>query len=263
MNPLFMMCMTHGGSAHSGHGSGGHKSRSGQQGRAGQRPGGTPPWAAGWRGGPFSGFGFPFGPPRSRAGRGDVRAAVIVLLAEQPRHGYEIITEVVERSEGRWQLSPGSVYPVLKRLATEGLVRAETDGDRRVFELTEAGRRYYVEHADELGEPWAEFSGPSDAVMALFDAARQSAGALWQVVQSGNEEQVADATAVLVETKRALYRVLAGEALDDESDDPFVREAVAEEERKAEDEAFSDDKADEASETSSPDDESGESPREP
>lgn len=236
MNPLFMTYMTHGGRGHGGHGPGGHKGRGG-----GQRSSGAPPWAAGWRGTPFSGFGFPFGPPRGRAGRGDVRAAVIVLLAEQPRHGYEIITEVVERSEGRWQLSPGSVYPVLKRLATEGLVRAETDGERRVFELTEAGRRYYDEHADELGEPWAEFSGPSDAVMALFDAARQAAGALWQVVQSGDETQVADATAVLVETKRSLYRVLAGDALDDETDDPFVREAVAEEQRKAEDEAFADD----------------------
>jgi DNA-binding PadR family transcriptional regulator len=233
MYPLVMAAMTH-----SGHGPRSGRGGGRPHGRGG--PGGPPSWASGWRGAPFSGFGFPFGPPRGRAGRGDVRAAVLVLLAEQPRHGYEIITEVVERSGGRWQPSPGSVYPVLKRLATDGLVRAETDGDRRVFELTDAGRAYVDEHADELGEPWAEVSGPPEAVMELVDAARQAAGALWQVVQTGNDDQIAGATAVLTEAKRSLYRVLAGDALDDDTEDPFVRDAVAEEQRSAEDEAFSD-----------------------
>jgi DNA-binding PadR family transcriptional regulator len=158
-----------------------------------------------------------------------VRAAVLLLLAEQPRHGYEIITELVERSEGRWQPSPGSVYPVLKRLASDGLVRARTEGERRVFELTDAGRRYVEDHADELGEPWAEIGGAPEATMEMLDAARQAAGALWQVAQTGDDQQIAAATEVLAETKRALYRVLAGEALDDESTDPFVREAMAEE----------------------------------
>ena len=217
MNPMFMTYMTHGG--HGGHGGG----------RRRGRPGGPPPWAAGWRGAPFGNLGFPFAGPRGRAGRGDVRAAVLLLLAEQPRHGYEIITELVERSEGRWQPSPGSVYPVLKRLAAEGLVKAETDGERRVFELTEAGREFVEENAEELGEPWAEIGSAPEATMELLDAARQAAGALWQVSQTGNDEQIAAATDVLTETKRALYRVLAGDALDDESADPFVQEAVAEE----------------------------------
>lgn len=227
MHPLFMNYMSHpgpgGGSGHGrGHGGGGRGS-----GRGG-RPGGPPPWAGGWRGSPFGGFGFPFGNPRARAGRGDVRAAVLLLLAEQPRHGYEIITEIIERSEGRWQPSPGSVYPVLKRLAAEGLVRAETEGDRRVFELTDSGQSYVEDNADELGEPWAEIGTPPEATMELIDAARQAAGALWQVAQAGNSEQIAAATEILTDTKRALYRVLAGEAFDDESDDPFVRDAMAE-----------------------------------
>jgi DNA-binding PadR family transcriptional regulator len=121
------------------------------------------------------------------------------------------------------------VYPVLKRLAAEGLVKAETDGERRVFELTEAGREFVEENAEELGEPWAEIGSAPEATMELLDAARQAAGALWQVSQTGNDEQIAAATDVLTETKRALYRVLAGDALDDESADPFVQEAVAEE----------------------------------
>jgi len=189
---------------------------------------GPPPWASGFKGGPFGPWGFGFGSPRGRAARGDVRAAVLLLLAEQPRHGYDIITELVERSEGRWQPSPGSVYPVLKRLAADGLVTATTEGERRVFELTAAGRRYVEEHRAELGEPWAEVGGFPESTLEMVDAARQAATALWQVAQTGDPGQIAAATEVLVETRRRLYRVLAGEALDDESDDPFVRDALGE-----------------------------------
>jgi DNA-binding PadR family transcriptional regulator len=153
---------------------------------------------------------------------------VLLLLAEQPRHGYDIITELVERSEGRWQPSPGSVYPVLKRLAEDGLVTATSEGERRVFELTTAGRRYVEEHRDELGEPWAEVGGFPESTMELVDAARQAATALWQVAQTGDPDQMAAAVEVLQETRRRLYRVMAGEALDDESDDPFIREALGE-----------------------------------
>ena len=206
MNPLFMTYMTNAG--HGGHGG----RRGSGRGERGGRPGGPPPWAAGFRGAPFGAFGFPFGGPRGRAGRGDVRAAVLLLLAEQPRHGYEIITELVERSEGRWQPSPGSVYPVLKRLAAEGLVQAERDGERRVFDLTDTGREFVEENAESLGEPWADIDTPPEITMQLLDAARQAAGALWQVTQSGDEGQIAEATEVLVETKRALYRVLAGDS---------------------------------------------------
>lgn len=224
MNPMFLMCMTHPG--HGGHGHGGP----GGKGRRGGRPNPPPPpWVPGMRGAPWGSWGFPFGGPRGRAGRGDVRAAVLLLLAEQPRHGYEIITELVERSEGRWQPSPGSVYPVLKRLAEQGLVRAETVGERRVFELTDAGRDYVETHADELGTPWADFATAPETTLELLDAARQAAGALWQVVQTGNDEQIGAATAQLVELKRSLYRVLAGEALDEDTDDPFVQAAMAEE----------------------------------
>lgn len=232
MHPLFMASMSH-----PGRGPHGGRRRSGNRNESWSgswssswsgRPGQAPPWATGWRGSPFGQWGFPFGGPRGRAGRGDVRAAVLLLLAEQPRHGYEIITELVERSEGRWQPSPGSVYPVLKRLAEEGLVRAEKVGDRRVFQLTKAGQRYVDEHADEWGEPWADIGGAPEASLELLDAARQAAGALWQVVQSGDSDQIAAATDVLVETKRSLYMVLAGEATDDESEDPFIRDAIAE-----------------------------------
>src|SRR5690606_30830681 len=61
----------------------------------------------------------------TRMGRGDVRAAVLALLAERPMHGYQIIQEIDERSGGAWKPSPGSVYPTLQLLADEGLITAE------------------------------------------------------------------------------------------------------------------------------------------
>ncbi|MGB9375638.1 MAG: PadR family transcriptional regulator [Jiangellales bacterium] len=217
MNPMFMTYMSAG--EHHSHaeprGEGRGKARSsGRRGR-GRRagPGGTP-WPPG---GPDVAFGLAPHRSRGRAGRGNVRAAVLLLLAEQPRHGYEIITQVVERSEGRWQPSPGSVYPVLKRLAGEGLVRVQADGDRRVFELTDAGRAFVDENADELGEPWTQIGAESESTTDLLEAMRQVATALTQVARTGDEQQIAAATALMTATKRNLYRVLAGDPTDQEA----------------------------------------------
>ena len=83
-----------------------------------------------------------------RAGRGDVRAAVLALLDEEPMHGYQMIQELGERSGGAWTPSPGSIYPALQLLQDEGLVTAaETDG-KRVFSLTEAGREQAAKRGD-------------------------------------------------------------------------------------------------------------------
>src|SRR5512141_2299277 len=92
-----------------------------------------------------AGFGGPgFGPRwggggRRRRMRGDVRAAVLALLAEEPRHGYAIMSELTERSGGLWRPSPGSVYPALQQLQDEGLVSVEESEGRRVFSLTGSG----------------------------------------------------------------------------------------------------------------------------
>ncbi len=76
-----------------------------------------------------------------RVKRGDVRAAALSLLAEEPRNGYQIIQEIAERSGGVWQPSPGSVYPALQQLEDEGLIQAETpEGGRRRYALTDEGR---------------------------------------------------------------------------------------------------------------------------
>ena len=79
-------------------------------------------------------------PPGTRVGRGDVRSAVLALLAEQPMHGYQIIREIEERSGGSWKPSAGSVYPTLQLLADEGLISAEESNGRKIYSLTDAGR---------------------------------------------------------------------------------------------------------------------------
>src|SRR5688500_2490305 len=85
---------------------------------------------------------WPGGPPGRgpRRRRGDVRAALLALLAEEPRNGYQLMQEIENRSEGVWRPSPGSVYPALQQLEDEGLIRSEESDGRKVFRLTEAGR---------------------------------------------------------------------------------------------------------------------------
>src|ERR671939_154184 len=82
---------------------------------------------------------------RGRRGRGNVRAAILALLAEETRHGYAIMTELAARSGGLWRPSPGSVYPVLQQLQDEGLVASRDADGRKVFDLTDAGRQYVQE----------------------------------------------------------------------------------------------------------------------
>ena len=89
-------------------------------------------------------WGFGPGPrgPRGRgrkARRGDIRTAALLLLAEEPRNGYQIMQEVEERSGGVWSPSPGSVYPALAQLEDEGLIRSEEIDGRKLFALTDAG----------------------------------------------------------------------------------------------------------------------------
>ncbi len=178
--------------------------RRGPRGRRG--PGHGP----GFGPGPWGGRG-PWGPPRGRRReRGDVRAAILLLVAEQPRHGYEIITELTERSEGQWAPSPGSVYPVLKRLARDGLVQASEQDGRKVFSLTDAGSALVAQERDAWGEPWAQNEAPeSDAAMELFAEGKQLGAAVWQVSQLNDAEQVAQATAILAEARKKIYGLLA------------------------------------------------------
>jgi DNA-binding PadR family transcriptional regulator len=155
---------------------------------------------------PFFGPGYAFG---RRAGRGDIRAAILALLAEEPMHGYQIIQELAERTEGVWRPSPGSVYPTLQQLEDEELVReTASDSGKRVYALTDAGR----EQAAAAPAPWTAVAAESeDGLVGLRDLAYQVLGATRQVGNAGSAAQIEAAQAVLREARRSLYRLLAEE----------------------------------------------------
>ena len=154
------------------------------------------------------GFG-PGGPPFGghKARRGDIRAAILALLAEAPMHGYQIIQELSERTEGVWRPSPGSVYPTLQQLEDEDLIApTESDTGKRVFALTDAGR----EAAAANPAPWTAVAGEADdALVNLRELVMQVMAATRQVASAGSATQLEAAQAILRDARKALYRLLA------------------------------------------------------
>jgi DNA-binding PadR family transcriptional regulator len=164
----------------------------------------------GRRGGPPFGMpGFP-GPRGRRAKRGDIRAALLVLLAEEPRNGYQLMQEVEQRSDGAWRPSPGSVYPALQQLEDEGLVRREEHDGQRLFHLTDAGREHVAERPADAPAPWDAFAeGVGDGQWSLQQEYRQLSMAFAQLLHGGSEAQQEAAAKQLADTRRALYGILA------------------------------------------------------
>ena len=155
------------------------------------------------------GFG-PGGPRGRRMRRGNVRAAILLLLEEEPRNGYQVMQEIEQRSEGAWRPSPGSVYPAFQLLADEGMISAEARDGGNVYALTDAGKAYVDENREQLGNPWKQAGeGLSDDVRELFQLVMQVGVATRQVTHHGSEAQRAEAAKVLGDTRRALYRILA------------------------------------------------------
>ncbi|WP_350281233.1 PadR family transcriptional regulator [Kribbella sp. HUAS MG21] len=196
---------------------------SGRRGHRGHQQHFGPQW------GMFGGqmFGPPWGPPPRwrgpKARRGDVRAAILAVLAEQPMNGYGIIQEIAERSGGVWKPSPGSIYPTLQQLEDEGLVTADAEVGRRTFRLTDEGRTYVAEHQDEVSAPWEAMSAPSsgedeNGFKPLFG---QVATAMWQILATGTPEQQAKARDAVADLRRRLYGILAE---DDDQDDGTERD---------------------------------------
>jgi DNA-binding PadR family transcriptional regulator len=193
-------------------------------------PGRGPGGPGGFGFGPRGGFGpgGPFGPHHRgrggrRARRGDIRSAILLLLAEEPRNGYGLMQEIEERSGGVWRPSPGSVYPALSQLEDEGLVRATEHDGRKAFALTDEGTAHVEANRERFGTPWQTVGeGASDELHDLRHAAQALAIAAMQVAQTGTKEQLAEAKAILEEARRRLYRLLAGDA---PSDDDGTTEA--------------------------------------
>jgi DNA-binding PadR family transcriptional regulator len=196
-----------------------------------QPPGG--PGFPGFPGGPgtFGGPGGWFGGagPFQRVqefrggGRGPsrpVRPAVLALLAEEPRHGYQLMQEIRRRTHDRWRPSPGSVYPILQQLEDEGLVHTAETGGRRIAELTDAGREHVAGREAEFAALWDDGApgdeAGADRFAALWHALGELSGAAAQVGYSGTEAQVAEVKKILADARRRVYAVLADAGLEDQ-----------------------------------------------
>ncbi|MBY4212571.1 PadR family transcriptional regulator [Rhodococcus fascians] len=145
-----------------------------------------------------------------RGRRGDVRAAIMLLLFESPMHGYELIQQIVARSDNAWKPSPGSVYPSLSQLEDEGLVTIDKVDGRKTARLTDLGRTYVEEHRVDLGSPWDDVrSSVGEDALDLRELIGLLMGAAGQVAATGTPDQAKAASEVLIDARRSLYRILA------------------------------------------------------
>lgn len=161
----------------------------------------------------FGGFGMggpQFGPLRpSRARKGDVKAAILSLLAEEPSNGYQLIKTIRHATDGAWRPSPGSIYPTLQQLQDDGLIEPIGEGGRTQFALTDAGRAHITEHADELEAAWEGATGKSDEDAALAESIAKLMGAVHQLRFAADEKQAAQVAEILDDSRRSIYRILA------------------------------------------------------
>jgi DNA-binding PadR family transcriptional regulator len=224
----------------------GHGGWSGGHGGHGGRRGGE--WSGPWGG-------WQWGPPNRRSGpppwlaglfglatqeqvrgprvrRGDVRVAILAVLADEPLNGYQVIQQISDRTGGAWRPSPGSVYPTIAQLEDEGLLESDDERGRRTLRLSDGGREYLRDHEEEVAQVWAPFSrdneerperdgeaGPDFAL--LKPELGRVMNAVWQIITTGTDEQRRAAVGVLVDARRALYQILAdhpGDEVDDLGD---------------------------------------------
>jgi len=159
------------------------------------------------------GRGGPGGRGRGRAQRGDIRTAIVLLLTDQPMHGYQIMQAMSDRTGGAWQPSPGAIYPTIAQLEDEGLVTTQEEGGRRLVTLTPEGRAYVEERSARLGDPFAVFAdGPNRP--DLRDPLHQLHAAVRQIEVGGDAAQLEAAAQTLAQARRSLYLILAGEGED-------------------------------------------------
>ncbi|MGH9734232.1 MAG: PadR family transcriptional regulator [Candidatus Acidiferrales bacterium] len=136
---------------------------------------------------------------RSWSGRffepGEVRLALLSLLAESPKHGYQLMKDLEERSGGLYHASAGTIYPTLQQLEDEDLVRAAEEDGKRVYRITEAGKEELEKNKEAVARiwarakncrEWAPWLGPESAAVAIH-AAQVTKAALRAATRGGGE----------------------------------------------------------------------------
>lgn len=144
---------------------------------------------------------FDFGPRsggrrrRRMFGPGELRLVLLKLVADEPRHGYELIKAIEELTEGAYAPSPGTIYPTLSLLEDEGAIaQAEGDETRKAYEATEAGRDELEERAEEVEALFERLSGHGEdrrayATPEMFRALGNLAGVLKNRARSGKLDE--------------------------------------------------------------------------
>ncbi len=102
------------------------------------------------------------GPGRRFFRQGEVRLALLSLLADEPAHGYELMKRLEDRSGGMYKASAGTVYPVLQQLEDEGFVRIQEEEGKKVYHLTDAGREELSLHEEDTDRIWKRAHGWKD-----------------------------------------------------------------------------------------------------
>jgi DNA-binding PadR family transcriptional regulator len=142
-----------------------------------------------------------------------MKYVILKLIQDKPRHGYEVMKELEERMQGCYAPSPGTVYPTLQWLEDAGLVTAKDVEGKKVFEITDAGRAFLVEHRDVVDEIFDRVAQTVERVMggAMVDVNR-AVGRLvkavyrtgWKVQDDGARTRVAEVLARAAEEIEAL-----------------------------------------------------------
>ncbi len=147
-----------------------------------------------------------------RMRRGVLKFALLKLLHELPRHGYDLIRVVREKG---WAGGPGSVYPILAALERAGLVTGRVEGGRRIYEITDEGRRLLGEHAAELegvldlDDEGAEQRSDVDSQMRA--SAERLMLAIGQLGPTSKPETIERVRELLDGVRKEIYGLLAAE----------------------------------------------------
>jgi DNA-binding PadR family transcriptional regulator len=144
----------------------------------------------GWRGG-------------NRARRGDIKFLILEVLAEGPRHGYDIITELENKSNGRYRPSPGSVYPTLTLLEEGGYITGDTADGKRVFTITERGRELLTKKPADAG------TDDDDDGIDLRSSAMKLGAAVMQAARASDAASQQKVRDILDTARREIYKILA------------------------------------------------------
>jgi DNA-binding PadR family transcriptional regulator len=137
-----------------------------------------------------------------RARRGDVKYFILEVLERGPRHGYDIIAELEQKSGGRYRPSPGSVYPTLQLLEDGGYATSETVDGKRVYTITDSGRALLKGKVPEVEPDRGEEDDLRSTFFKLADAVRQAANVASPAEQGKLRE-------ILTKARREVYKLLA------------------------------------------------------